>query len=912
MKMMHKRLIHSGLALIAAITFALTGCDNGTAAAPVAVTGVTLDKTSVTLTVGGAETLTPAVAPANAANKAVSWSSSDTAVAAVSNGTVTAVGVGSAVITVTTQDGGKTADCAVTVNHAGTFEDPFPLSEGEWADGSIPAGDGEQWFTFAASADTHYIHFTAETLDRVYVQLYDDDGTATGDNTELYGSALYTSRTVTTGSAYYIKVTPSDSSNSGAYKIAFNTAIITPGVTITTLSEGVWADGSIPTGGKQWFTFTATSTSTHYIHFDYGTLSSIYVELYDTASVQMETGDTGNRILLYASYTSGFLPQLTNGSEYYIKVTPESNFSGDYKLAFNTSGTLGIHLPTENVTTLSENVWADGDIPTRNGEQWFTFAATADTHYIHFNRGTLTSVYVQLDTADGIRTGDRSTMSSSTISINRMVTNGSVYYIRVKPYSSSSVGAYQTAFNTSTTPPPITITLPTENITPLTEGVWANGSMLSTAGEQWFTFTATADTQYIHFAPGTMSQNYIQLYDAAGTTTGDRSTMSGSNLYRDRTVTTGSEYYIKVMANNTYGTYQIGFTASSTTLPVTIVTLPTENVTTLTEGVWEGGDIPTGNGEQWFTFTATAGTHYIHFNPVTMTCVYVQLYDTAGRTTGNRKDLYYPDSTHTSTVTSGSVYYIKVTPYNSSYSGSYQIAFNTTSTMPKITLPTENVTPLTESAWADGSIPTDGEQWFTFTASADTQYIHYYTGTGTLDTVYVQLYDTTGATIGSRTTMSSSTIYINITVTNGSVYYIRIRPYYSYNSGAYKIAFNTSTTPPTITITLPTENITPLTEGAWADGSIPRNGEQWFTFTASADTHYIHFDHWGSLKDVYVQLYDTTGTTTGYKRYMNIDNRYTNRTVTSGSVYYIQVTPYGTLSGDYKLAFNTSSTRPSE
>ena len=81
----------------------------------VAVTGVTLNKTATTLTVGGTEILTATVTPSNAANKAVTWNSNNTAVTTVSNGTVTAVAVGTATITVTTQDGGETASCVVTV-----------------------------------------------------------------------------------------------------------------------------------------------------------------------------------------------------------------------------------------------------------------------------------------------------------------------------------------------------------------------------------------------------------------------------------------------------------------------------------------------------------------------------------------------------------------------------------------------------------------------------------------------------------------------------------------------------------------------------------------------------------------------------------------------------------------------------
>ena len=85
-------------------------------AATIAVTGVTLNKTATSLLVGGSETLTATVAPADATNKKVTWKSSDAAVASVdANGKVTGVKAGEATITVTTEDGGKTATCKVTV-----------------------------------------------------------------------------------------------------------------------------------------------------------------------------------------------------------------------------------------------------------------------------------------------------------------------------------------------------------------------------------------------------------------------------------------------------------------------------------------------------------------------------------------------------------------------------------------------------------------------------------------------------------------------------------------------------------------------------------------------------------------------------------------------------------------------------
>ena len=80
------------------------------------VTGVSLDKTSLTLDVGKSDTLTATVEPEKATNKNVTWESSNTSVATVENGVVTAVGAGSTTIKATVD--GKSAECSVTVNAA--------------------------------------------------------------------------------------------------------------------------------------------------------------------------------------------------------------------------------------------------------------------------------------------------------------------------------------------------------------------------------------------------------------------------------------------------------------------------------------------------------------------------------------------------------------------------------------------------------------------------------------------------------------------------------------------------------------------------------------------------------------------------------------------------------------------------
>lgn len=109
-------------------TWTKDGATEGTATSPevklkiedptsgdIKVTGVTLNKSTLSLEAGKEETLTATVTPTDATNKDVTWKSSDDTVATVTDGKVAAVKAGTAEITVTTEDGNYTATCDVTV-----------------------------------------------------------------------------------------------------------------------------------------------------------------------------------------------------------------------------------------------------------------------------------------------------------------------------------------------------------------------------------------------------------------------------------------------------------------------------------------------------------------------------------------------------------------------------------------------------------------------------------------------------------------------------------------------------------------------------------------------------------------------------------------------------------------------------
>ncbi len=144
---------------------------NETGPTTVAVTGVSLNKQTLSMVEGDSETLTSTVAPSNATNKAVSWKSSDASVASVDNsGKVTAVKAGSATITVTTTDGSKTATCSVTVTAKTIEVNDVGLDKSEM---EMVAGDSYQ-FTVTLKPDN--------ASDKTLSWSSSDENVATVDN----------------------------------------------------------------------------------------------------------------------------------------------------------------------------------------------------------------------------------------------------------------------------------------------------------------------------------------------------------------------------------------------------------------------------------------------------------------------------------------------------------------------------------------------------------------------------------------------------------------------------------------------------------------------------------------------------------------------------------------------------------
>jgi prepilin-type N-terminal cleavage/methylation domain-containing protein len=107
---------HNGVVISETIVFADGTTTSGTPGTK-SVTGISLDKTSLVLSVGNTELLTAIITPPDATNRNVIWSSDNPGIAEVtSSGLVTGISEGTAIIAAETEDGGYQAFCTVTVS----------------------------------------------------------------------------------------------------------------------------------------------------------------------------------------------------------------------------------------------------------------------------------------------------------------------------------------------------------------------------------------------------------------------------------------------------------------------------------------------------------------------------------------------------------------------------------------------------------------------------------------------------------------------------------------------------------------------------------------------------------------------------------------------------------------------------
>ena len=461
------------------------------------------------------------------------------------------------------------------------------LENGEWSDGEIVIGSKtEVWYKFNASAGLPYsIWWNAgvgssgngtKSLD-VYVSCFYSNGTPIFEGQP---SAYSTPKTFTpeSDSVIYIGVFATTAINVGTFGIVFtedNAARPPLGIlpsSATQIERNQWTEGEITGSDTEvWYSFTASS-GTHDFWWNDSLVGDGSKNLDITVSVFRATEDA----VFYkmdSAWGSSRTHNLSSGT-HYILVTPKTvGATGTFAVSFNNSATKPFLTPV-NTTPLTHEQWTDGEITgSSNGEEWYAIDVTGgQTYNFWLNHSGAGDGFKTLSAGITVYNSNgnvASAYSTSAWSTSRNITpasNGTVY-IRVNAHNfdRNRIGTFGLVYSTASTRPVAPISVPA---IPLTVGQWKDGEMSAITNIQWFSFTATAETQYFFASFGSiraLTGIDIQLYDSNYVTVGNQQNLWGSTVgfgNTSRSVTIGQIYYIKV-TSSANGTYRFAFNSTS-------------------------------------------------------------------------------------------------------------------------------------------------------------------------------------------------------------------------------------------------------------------------------------------------------------------------------------------------------------
>lgn len=752
------------------------------------------------------------------------------------------------------------------------------LTIDKWNYGEITdESNEEEWHSFKVEADeTYYVWGNIKYSDNY------GDGTVTL-NAGFYafddkGKLLHNSGNwwnarkeikAAEDGMIYIKVFPDNTydDRTGTYGILYsktNTRIPTftlpPASEITTLNAKEWKDGNITTaGGEAWYTFdTATGDNYFKIWWNDKGEGDGSKGLDVIVSAWYKNGDG-----LYTSNNykdSGWLKSdridKTGINTVYIRVMPKNKGeTGSFCITYDISSSYSnvdnrpFSVPT-NPIQLTLGEWKNAEVtdPSR-GEVWHKVSVTNGTYGIWVNGKVGSGGTISGDGSKTLSVGKFQAYYSDGTSIvdsfnsvwegrTFSATKTDTIYIVVRPDPSTAVGTYGIVC-AANNERPVQIDFPVTT-TALTSGVWKDDTM--SAAEAWYSFTIQPGISshiWLNDLNDGNGKKDLDVLVSAWLEDGDpfliqdqygdfknildNGWLSRGNPYSiHQSESVGKKVYVKVIPKTAgkTGTFGIAYVSNNKTYGVRPFLKPDDSViVSLTEGNWADGVITTLGEDKWYSFPVNNGTTYrVWWNENATNnnnCgdgtkslnAYVTGYygngnviETSSFNAFDQSDGW--DSSWAPKFTSNytGIAYFKVYPQylyedtNVTYKGTFGIAYNIgdTATRPATSLP--EMTELTVGEWKNGDLPPYDKEWYKFTATAASQYIHIYLNT--LSSLRIQLYDSDMKTVQNGNNYFTSNKYINCSLTIGNTYYVRIEPYFISSSGTYKIAFNASSTAP--------------------------------------------------------------------------------------------------------------------
>jgi alpha-amylase len=542
----------------------------------VLVTGVTVSPTSASINVGATQQLTATIAPTNATNKNVTWTTGNSSIASVStSGLVTGVAAGTANITVTTADGAKTATSVITVNTTTII--PTGVTVTPTSATITVAGTQQLTATVAPTNATN--KSVTWTSSNSAIATISTSGLVTG---------------IASGSATITVTTVSGSKTATSVITVSTTTIIPTGVTVTPTSA------TISVSGTQQLTATIAPTNATNKNVTWATSNSAIATV---STGGLVTGIASGSATITVTTVSGSKTATSAITVTSTVVTPTSVTVSPTSASISVAGTQQLTATVAPTNATNKNVtWATSN----------SAIATVSTGGLvtGVSSGSAT---ITVTTVSGSKTATSAVTVSSSSGQTAMYVAGTfnswtlTSMIKVSTYVwkisgvAISAGAQQLKFaNTS-------------NWTGID---WGNASGLSgtaavtTGGGANLSFTAPYSTTYtINFNTSTLSYSIVNDYMAINSQMYVAGDFSGWDP---------TQHPMTLTANYTWSSTNISLTTGSHTMKYANTTNWSGVDWGNASGLTGTAKITTGNGPNLSFSITTAGNYIMTFNDQTL------------------------------------------------------------------------------------------------------------------------------------------------------------------------------------------------------------------------------------------------------------------------------------------------------
>lgn len=348
--------------------------------ATVAVTGVSVSPTTATVGLGSTQQLNATIAPANATNQNVTWTSSNTAVATVNaSGLVSAVSAGTTTITVKTVDGNKTATSAITVASI-----PVSSVSVSPTTASLYAGNTQQLSATIAPANATNKSVTWSSSNTV-VATVNSSGLVTAVSA---GTANITATTQDGNKTATATITVNPNTNFTVY--FYKPANWGTGIKIyywSALPTGVLADASWPgvnmtNAGNGWYSYTFTNITSTNLIFNDGTNQSADLSRNKTGWYMNATwydSNPGTGVAVTSVSLSPATASLSVGGTQQLTPTVLPSNATNKTVSYSSNNTTVATVNSSGLITAAANGTATITVTTVDGNKTSTCAVTVST-----------------------------------------------------------------------------------------------------------------------------------------------------------------------------------------------------------------------------------------------------------------------------------------------------------------------------------------------------------------------------------------------------------------------------------------------------------------------------------------------------------------------------------------------------